>query len=159
MAQQHALINKKGMTLVEVMIAMVLSLIIFLALMQTSLIGISYNVRNALRDEAVSIAAMRMEQARSLEFTSTATTLTSDTVAIANCPSVFTPTTGVGETRTIRNTAVRFCTNRAVAEIGGDGDLATVDADTRRVTIIVAWTWKEQGYTHAIQSVVRKQQK
>ena len=69
-------LNKKGMTLVEVMIAMLLSLVIFLALMQTSLISIDQNMRSSLRDEAVRIAEMRMDQTRNILFTATTDNLT-----------------------------------------------------------------------------------
>lgn len=48
--------NKEGMTLVEVLIAMVVLLLVSLALMQTALVSIDANMRNVLRDESVSVA-------------------------------------------------------------------------------------------------------
>ena len=54
------LLNKKGMTLIEVMIALVILLLVSLALMQTVTLGINSNVRNLLRDEAVKVADTRM---------------------------------------------------------------------------------------------------
>ncbi len=60
--------NKKGVTLIEMMIALVILLVVSLALMQTAIIGMNVNLQNALRDEAVSIAEMRMNQLRSLPF-------------------------------------------------------------------------------------------
>lgn len=133
-----------GFTLVEVMIAMVLSLIIFLALMQTSLISMEHNTRNALRDEAVGIAGMRMEDARNLSFTN----LVDDTASLAgaDCPSGFSAT-GVLVERNVRSvTGFDFCTNREVD---------TIDSGTRRVTITVGWKWKGQGFTHAVSTVMR----
>ena len=62
--------NKKGVTLIEMMIALVILLVVSLALMQTAIIGISMNVQNALRDEAVNVAEMRMNQLRSMPFDS-----------------------------------------------------------------------------------------
>lgn len=53
---QIAMPNKEGMTLVEVLIAMVVLLLVSLALMQTALVSIDANMRNVLRDEAVSVA-------------------------------------------------------------------------------------------------------
>ena len=146
-------INKKGMTLVEVMIAMLLSLVIFLALMQTSLISIDQNMRSSLRDEAVRIAEMRMDQTRNILFTATTDNLTgsSDTGSLAGqgCPAVFTPTTGVIVNRPVRNIQnFTFCTNRAVT---------TAATDLRQVVITVGWTWKGQGYTHAVSSAIRRQ--
>ena len=79
---QTALSNKKGFTLVEVMIAMVVLLLVFLALMQTALVSIDSNMKNNLRDEAANIAAMRMEQARNLQYTQSTDNLASDAVSI-----------------------------------------------------------------------------
>ena len=58
------LLNKKGMTLIEVMIALVILLIVMLALMQTVTLGINSNVSNLLRDEATNIAELRITELR-----------------------------------------------------------------------------------------------
>ncbi len=46
------------------MIALVVLLVVSLALMQTALVSIDANMTNILRDEAVGIAEMRMNEAR-----------------------------------------------------------------------------------------------
>ncbi len=143
------LLNKRGLTLVEVMIALVVLLLVSLALMQTALLSIDSNMKNALRDEAVRIAAMRMEEARTLEFTQTADRLVDDTgsLAGADCPPDF-PATGVLVARDVRSVSgFDFCTNM---------DVWGIDADTRRVIITVGWKWKDEPYTHAISTVMRK---
>ena len=58
-------INKKGVSLVEVMISLVILLIVSMGLLQASLLSIDSNVRNELRDEAVRIASESMAQRRS----------------------------------------------------------------------------------------------
>src|SRR4030042_6811536 len=60
--------NKTGLGLIEVMIALVVMLVVFLALMQTALVSIDSNMINVLRDEAVSIAEMRMSELRNRPF-------------------------------------------------------------------------------------------
>jgi type IV pilus assembly protein PilV len=65
-----AMFNKKGVTLIEMMIALVILLVVSLALMQTAIIGMNVNLQNILRDEAVNIAEMRMNQLRSLPYDS-----------------------------------------------------------------------------------------
>ena len=55
-----ALLNKKGFTLVEVMVAFVILLFVSLAMMQLGLVSIGSNITNILRDEAVSIADQRL---------------------------------------------------------------------------------------------------
>ncbi|MEW6713990.1 MAG: type II secretion system protein [Nitrospirota bacterium] len=60
--------DKKGLTLVEVLISLLVTLILFLALMQSVLLSVNMNNRNQLRDEAVNVAEERMRELRSLDF-------------------------------------------------------------------------------------------
>src|SRR4030042_3942429 len=146
-------ISDSGFTLVEVMIALVGVLLVFLALMQTALVGIDSNMRNVLRDEAVSIAEMRMNEARNIPFVS----LVSDTGSLSgyDCPSGFSAT-GVPAERNLRNIqGFDFCTNLTCQELGGDGDCATNDAGDKQVNITIGWKWKGENYTHRV-STIRK---
>ena len=54
---QTVLRNKKGVTLVEVMIALVILLVVFMGLIQASLLSIENTATTALRDEAVRLAS------------------------------------------------------------------------------------------------------
>src|SRR4030042_2438093 len=139
-------INKKGLTLVEVMIALVVLLLVSLALMQTALVSIDANMTNVLRDEAVDIAEMRMNEARNLPFTATVDNLTSDIGSLsgADCPTAFSAT-GVPIQRNLRNIKnFDFCTNRVVTPLG---------TDTKQVTITVGWRWNGADYTHSITTI------
>jgi type IV pilus assembly protein PilV len=123
--------NKKGFTLVEVMIALVVVLLVFLALMQTALVGIDSNMINILRDEAVSIAEMRMNEARNQPFDSLVTT-PPETVS-----------------RNFRNiTNFSYTVTRTVTDL---------NADNKQVNITVTWEWKGNPYTHSITSILRRQ--
>ena len=51
--EQLAWPDEKGLTLVEVMIALLVMLLVSLALMETALLSIGSNMRNIIRDEAV----------------------------------------------------------------------------------------------------------
>jgi prepilin-type N-terminal cleavage/methylation domain-containing protein len=121
-----------GFTLVEVMIALVVVLVVFLALMQTALVGIDSNMINILRDEAVSIAEMRMNEARNLPFDSL--------------------TVGATETpvpRNLRNiTNFQYTVTRTIANLG---------TNNRQVTITVSWNWKGNPYNHTITTILRRQ--
>ena len=136
-----------GLSLVEVMIALVIVLLVFLALMQTALVSIESNTVNILRDEAVSIAEMRMNEARNIPFAS----LISDAASVP-------------VTRNVKNITGGFIFNTlmTVTELGGDGSLATDDADNRQVNIIVTWEWKDKTvansdpYTHSITTIRRR---
>ncbi|MDI6744487.1 MAG: hypothetical protein QMD07_03815 [Thermodesulfovibrionales bacterium] len=144
-----------GGTLIEVMIAMVISLLVFFALMQTALVSIDSNMENNLRDEAANIAAMRMEQARNLRYTQSTDSLVSDATAftageLPNCSAALAALiNGEVVQRDFRNIAgFTFCTNRTVA---------VIDTNTRSVTIRVGWRWRNEDYNHNLSTIVRRQ--
>jgi type IV pilus assembly protein PilV len=124
--------DKKGMTLVEVMIALLVLLVVSLALMQTALVSIDANMTNILRDEAVSIAEMRMNQARNIPFD----TLVSDG---ADIPIA----------RNVRNIMGFTYTTRMTVN--------NLNVDNRQIDITVGWAWKDQNYTHNITTILRRQ--
>ena len=130
------LLNKKGLTLVEVMIALVVLLVVSLALMQTALVSINSNMTNLLRDEAVNIAEMRMNEARNTPFNNL----------------IGTSTTTIS--RNFRNIAnFQYTVTRMVTDL---------NTDNKQVNITVTWEWKENTVangnplTHSITSIVRR---
>jgi prepilin-type N-terminal cleavage/methylation domain-containing protein len=142
----HVSLGKNGVTLVEMMVALVVLLLVSLALMQTALVSIDANMNNVLRDEAVSIAEQRMNEARSIPFL----TLTSDALPLTGgeCPGTF--ATGVTIERGFRNIINKeFCTNRTVDPLGAEGD-------ARQVDIRVRWTWKGEVFNHRIMTLIRR---
>lgn len=132
-------LNKKGLTLVEVLIAFVVLLLVSLAMMQTALVGIDANMINILRDEAVSVAEMRMNQARNMSF-----------------DSLISEGADVPVTKNIRNITGGFTYNTKIA-------VNNLNVDNRQVTITVTWDWKEKTvvngnpYTHSVTTIVRRQ--
>lgn len=52
--------NEKGVGLVEVMVALVVLLFVFMGLLESALLSIDSNLRNVERDEAIRIADQRM---------------------------------------------------------------------------------------------------
>jgi hypothetical protein len=121
------------------MVALLVALLVFLALMQTALVGIDANMRNVLRDEAVNVADLRLNEARNTPF-----------------PTLLDGTTIGAETRDMRNiTAFPFNTTTEVIELDGDGVAATDDANTKEIDVTVTWNWKGELYTHST-STIRK---
>jgi prepilin-type N-terminal cleavage/methylation domain-containing protein len=59
-----ALKNKRGVTLIEMMVALTVLLFVSLAMMQVALVGISANRRNSLRDEGTRLASLYMNDIR-----------------------------------------------------------------------------------------------
>jgi Tfp pilus assembly protein PilV len=121
--------NQQGLTLVEVMIAFLVLLITSLALMQTALVSISANMQNVLRDEAVRIAEMRINDARSTAF---------DSIA-SNSQTVY---------RTLKNVSSEpFVTTMTVTQPA---------ADIKQVDVTVTWIWKAVSYTHSASTIIRR---
>jgi type IV pilus assembly protein PilV len=129
--------NKRGMTLIEVMIALIILMVVSLALMQTALLGIRENLRNALRDEAVNIADQRMNELRNTDFNSPDLALvSSQTETIIS--------------RTFRAANVNFTPTRKVTQIG-------TDMTTKQITITVSWGFAGQSYAHNVTTIMRQQ--
>jgi len=134
---QIALSDKKGLTLLEVMIALVVLLLVSLALMQTALVSINSNMTNILRDEAVSIAEQRMNEARNTPF-----------AALAG-------TTNATVFRNFRNvTNFPYTVTTAVSDL---------NLDNKQINVTVTWEWREKTvangnpYTHRISTIMRRQ--
>jgi len=151
--------NKEGLTLVEVLVALVIFLFISLALMQTALMSIDSNMVSALRDEGVRIAEERMNEARSYPFTLSNLSLlgTGDAGALppANCSANFIGSFPVGavvqrNVRSIQNFS--FCTNRTV-----NGLPDNFNPSSANVTVTVGWQWKGQDYIHSVSTLIMKQ--
>lgn len=128
-------LNKKGLTLVEVMIALVVLLIVSLALMQTALVSIDSNMTNILRDEAVSIAEISMNEARNTPF--------NNLVGTSNSTIL----------RNFRNANFQYSVTRTVTNL---------NSDNKQVNVTVTWEWKENTVAngnplvHSITSIVRR---
>ena len=112
--------SNRGVSLVEVMIALVILLIVFLGLIQAAILSIDHNTRNEVRDEAVRIASEAMTQTRATAF--------STLVDTGGACAALNPAT---VTRNFRNQAIIYNRCRTVANI---------DADNRQVTVTVTWT-------------------
>ncbi len=126
--------NRRGVTLVEVMIALVVLLIVFMGLMQVSIVAIQGNMKNVLRDEAVRLTADRMNRLRSVSFDHADLTATAGT----NDPV---------DNRAVRATTVGFTVRRIIADI---------DANHKQVTLTTTWAWQGENFTHSISTIRRR---
>jgi Tfp pilus assembly protein PilV len=126
--------------LVEVLIATVITLVLFLALMQSALLSININMRNLLREEAVQIVDDRMREIRNLPFASAELLQTGD-------PPVFVTDTSVQ--RDFRKiTAFTYNLEKLV-----DG----LTSNTKEVGLRVSWTWEGETYTHTVRTILNNQ--
>ncbi len=125
------MLNNRGMSLIEIMLAMVILLIVSLAVMQTAIVGMNSNVQNALRDEAVSVADRRMNELRNTAFDGISAG-TQVEPAIAG---------------TTRSFTVNYTPTRAVTQI---------NPDMKQITLSIAWNYRGKNYTHSITTIVRR---
>ena len=149
--------SKEGLTLVEVLIALVIFLFLSLALMQTALMSIDSNMVGALRDEAVRIAEERMNEARSYPFYSSNDVLStiSDGALPAGCSAGFSAqfANGVIISRPVRSISnFNFCTNRTVTPLP-----SALNPSSAQVGVTVGWQWKGQDYVHSISTLIMRQ--
>ncbi|HEU4949153.1 MAG TPA: type II secretion system protein [Candidatus Deferrimicrobiaceae bacterium] len=125
--------SASGMTLVEVLVSLVIVFVVFLGLRASGLVVLNENIKNELRDEAVSVADQAVQDARHTVFDNLAT-LPADNVL-----------------RLVRNVNRPFTVTRTVANL---------DGDNKQVTINVAWTRIEgsqtRSYTHQAATIVRR---
>jgi hypothetical protein len=140
------------------MMALLVLLFVSLALMQTALVSIESNMKNVLRNEAVSIAEARIAEVRGSAGSATSfDTIATDSIAdstnliVANCGQKFVDdfaNVGVYVTRNLKNIQnFGFCTHQGV-------QVPTVE--DKVVVVTVAWLWKGETYSHTNSTVLRR---
>ena len=135
-----ALLNGRGSSLIELLIAMGILAIVAAALMQSSIIVLQKSVQNELRDEAVRIAEQRMNEIRSgpggFDNPNGGIDLVAGTVTF---PPI---------NRVIRNVPVAFTPSKNVVPL---------DTNTKQVTVTVTWNFRGiQQPPHSIMSIARR---
>lgn len=129
---QTAFHNARGMTLIEIMISMLIMTVVAVAMMQSSLLVMNTNLQNELRDEAVSVAELRMNEGRNTPFDD-----------LASLPAT---------TTVYRNV-------RSVIGFPYTADLATqlINTNSAQVSVDVTWTYRGASYKHSVSTVLRNE--
>ena len=133
-----AMKNNRGMTLIEVLIAIVITFIVFLGLSGSGIFVMNENIKNSLRDEAVSVAALEMVAVQ-------------EHLVRYPCMTTAGPPAIDNVVRQIRGLTVDYGVTRTV-EI--------LDANNLQVSINVTWTRTESNRTNSyndnIATIVRR---
>jgi prepilin-type N-terminal cleavage/methylation domain-containing protein len=146
--ERSVLLDKRGMTLIEVLVATLLFLIVSLALLQSSIMSVNYNMRNVLRSEAVKIGDMLMSNIRNKPFTSAGIDAElTDTGGVYN-PFPDYPTV----TRSFRGGTVDFKPTLKVT------DITAASTSNKQIDIKVSWTWNGATYQHNISTLLIMQE-
>jgi len=142
---QTVLRNKKGVTLVEVMIALVILLVVFMGLIQASLLSIENNVTTALRDEAVRLSTETVAALKTGPFDDLNRDGAADPASF-----VMSSTGSAAEQGNARRLSIN--TVRASRNISSNYVITVTifpflgDNDNKRVRVRVEWAWKERTF-------------
>jgi prepilin-type N-terminal cleavage/methylation domain-containing protein len=146
--KEHSVLqNNRGLSLIEVIIALVILLFIFIGLVQTSLVAIENNMINSLRDEGVRITSDTLARVRAETFDDMNDNGTNDNTD--GWPLVF----NLNTNRDFRNVTVPYTVEVTITSLG---------ADYRQISIITQWEWKDRTigggdpYEHQIVSTRRR---
>jgi prepilin-type N-terminal cleavage/methylation domain-containing protein len=118
--------NKKGFTLVEVLVALVVLMIAMLAVLDAMTIAMQKNLETFFRDESVRIAEQAMNEARNASFA----TLASGTSNV---------------TRTYKQYAKTFTVNRTITPLS---------TNSCSIQLRVSWAVNNKAYNHDVTSII-----
>jgi prepilin-type N-terminal cleavage/methylation domain-containing protein len=135
----RAVRDKKGMTLIEMMVALCIFSIVGIALTKMTLLSMRTNLQNAIRDEAVLVASERMDTFRALPLTASELSNTGGLLAADGIV-----------TRTIRNGSVQFTRTRSIANITSGSYIGA-----KLITVVVSWTLQGHTYSTGRQSILK----
>ena len=143
--QNSGVLNDKGVTLVEVMISLVILLIVFMGLIQASILSIDHNMRNKVRDEAVRIAAETVNQLRGRGY--------DDPLLALAPPASNIPFPGqVPDGSAVTNRTGNYSQTYNVAKT-----VQTLSDTTKQLTITVTYTYKDDPQVvYSVNATVRK---
>jgi len=160
---QNRMRSQKGVTLVEVMIALVILLIVFIGLIQASLLTIQSNVRNLARDEAVRITADQMDMLRAASFDNMNRAGGDDAVKLKYSiiyDDTFdleaTPVTRPDLRRRLRGATVDYTVTVLICADDADAECALLgpsDADHKTIQVTTGWSWQGETFTHRVVTV------
>lgn len=127
-------LNNCGFTLVEVLVAILILLVGLLGLLETVNVGISHNMRNQLRDQAVLISEMKMSQFRTRPFDQLTSAFTSKS------------TFEDYSSQRIRGVKMHYQVEYALTSVDGLPLKPLNTSNAKILKVNVSWTHKEQSY-------------
>lgn len=123
--------NRRGFTLLEILVALVILMIGMMALLSAATNTISLNLDNVLRDEAVQIADAKMRQVKS------------NTAATYSLPFQNLSVTTV-QTSKLRAKSTPYTVSLTSASTGGNSNL---------LRVLVSWNYKNRAKQHELSTL------
>jgi type IV pilus assembly protein PilV len=119
--------NKKGFTLLELMVAIVIMTVGLLGLLATTNLAIETNTRNYLRDEAVRVGERLMSATVNQGYVNTVPGVTNQNVPV-----------------NFRSAAINYAATTTVTQL----------PSSRQIDVQLAWTYKNHNYAHSVSSII-----
>lgn len=124
-----AILNERGFTLTELLLAVIILVFVSVALMQTAIVNIEFNVKNALRDEGVRVAGETLDWLRNSVKSTNVTTINNSQGTVV---------------RRVRNIEARYSvTNTA----------SVLYQNSYTLGAFVEWQWKGEIYNVSVATV------
>ena len=137
---RNVYLNKNGMSLIEVLVAITLLSFVSAAILKTNMVAFQSTTLNVLREDAARLAEQDMNAVHALGFTKTFT----DAQLTANAPEGGAPQTIL---RNLRGTHVSYAVKRTITDMG---------EDMKQVTVQVSWQYKNKPYDLRLTSILGK---
>jgi type IV pilus assembly protein PilV len=128
--------NKAGFTLIELMVAMLITTVGLLGLLQSLNLVIKVNLQNQLRDEAVILSEQTLNHIKAMPY--------------ANITASYSYTVQVPVRSAMRNYSV----TKAWQYVSKD---ATASANTKQLSLRVWWKYLGTVYEHNVSSAIGKE--
>lgn len=125
--------NKKGFTLIEVLIAMVIILVVLLGLVQTAVLSIDNNLKNLLRDEAVRLAEEQMNVLKSLPINDVAYNPSANSFGLGAVTNQYIGTV----TRKFGNFPGKYAVYLTINDL-------TTDHSRKSIQVYVGWNYRNE---------------
>ena len=123
--------NNRGMSLIELLVAMAILMIASMAIMQTATVAYQSNGKNLIRDEAVRLADERINEVLNVPF-----------------DNVISGTTTTTMKRAVRNYQAEYTATTTVAAIGA--------SDTKQIDVLVVWKFGNGQFNHRVTTIMGK---
>lgn len=124
-------LNNRGFTLIEVMVAMLITLVGLLGLLQAVSVATEHNLKNGLRDEALKVGEDQMSSLWVKPFD--------------NYSDAYTP---ISVPSRLRGFSKNYTVTRTTNKLPN-----AVSYDSRELIVNVGWTYKNESFQHEVHSV------
>ena len=127
--EKRRMVDEGGFSIVELLVAVVILVFVSIALMQTAIVNIEFNMKNAVRDEGVRLAGESLDDMRNAPFANLLTLYNAAPVDVE---------------RRVRNVPFKYAVTNTATDI---------TANNKRLSTFVSWQWKGEFFNTTVSTV------